>query len=71
MCVCRDDFIPIPGTKRVKYLEENAKAIDVKLTKKEEKEFREEVEKAGGGKGERYPPAMLARCFGDSPELKS
>src|SRR5207248_3949855 len=27
-----DDIVPIPGTKRVKYLEENAKAEDVKLT---------------------------------------
>ena len=27
-----DDIVPIPGTKRVKYLEENAAATDVKLT---------------------------------------
>src|SRR5579862_9067807 len=27
-----DDVVPIPGTKRVKYLEENAGALDVKLT---------------------------------------
>jgi aryl-alcohol dehydrogenase-like predicted oxidoreductase len=27
-----DDVVPIPGTKRVKYLEENAGAVDVKLT---------------------------------------
>jgi aryl-alcohol dehydrogenase-like predicted oxidoreductase len=66
----RDDFIPIPGTKRVKYLEENAKAIDVTLTKEEELDFRKAVESVGGGKGERYPLAMLSRCFGDSPELK-
>ncbi|RDW74179.1 aldo-keto reductase yakc [Coleophoma crateriformis] len=64
-----EDFIPIPGTKRVKYLEENAKAVDVKLSKEEELEIRKEIEKVGGGKGERYPPAMLSKCFGDSPEL--
>ncbi|KAK2615611.1 hypothetical protein N8I77_002355 [Diaporthe amygdali] len=64
-----DDFIPIPGTKRVKYLEENAKAIEVQLSPDEVREIRAEVEKVGGGKGERYPPAMLAKCFGDSPEL--
>jgi len=29
----RDDIVPIPGTKRQKYLEENVKAIDVKLSK--------------------------------------
>jgi len=65
-----DDFIPIPGTKRRKYLEENAKAVDVKLTPEEEKEIRGEIDKAGGGKGARYPPLMMQKCFGDSPELK-
>jgi aryl-alcohol dehydrogenase-like predicted oxidoreductase len=65
-----DDFIPIPGTKRVKYLEENAKAPDVTLSKEEEQEIRKEIEKVGGGKGERYPPAMMLKCFGDSPELE-
>jgi aryl-alcohol dehydrogenase-like predicted oxidoreductase len=65
-----DDFIPIPGTKRRKYLEENAKATDVKLSKQEVQEIRQEIEKAGGGKGARYPPAMMAKCFGDSPEQK-
>jgi len=64
-----EDFIPIPGTKRVKYLEENAKAADVKLTEEEVKEIRAEIEKVGGGFGERYPPAMVSACFGDSPEL--
>jgi aryl-alcohol dehydrogenase-like predicted oxidoreductase len=64
-----EDFIPIPGTKRVKYLEENAKASDVKLSEAEVQEIRDEIEKVGGGKGDRYPPAMMHRCFGDSPEL--
>ena len=27
-----DDIVPIPGTKRVKYLEENARAVDLQLT---------------------------------------
>jgi aryl-alcohol dehydrogenase-like predicted oxidoreductase len=66
-----EDFIPIPGTKRVKYLEENAKAVDVHLSEAEVGEIRKEIEKVGGGKGERYPPALLAKCFGDSPELPS
>lgn len=30
-----EDIIPIPGTNKVKYLEENIKALDVKLTKDE------------------------------------
>lgn len=66
-----DDFIAIPGTKRVKYLEENAKAVDVTLTEEEERVFRKAVESVGGGKGARYPPAMMSKCFGDSPELKA
>lgn len=65
------DFIPIPGTKRVKYLEENVKAVEVQLTKEEVAEIRSVIESAGGGKGERYPAAMMARCFGDSPELSA
>ena len=63
-----DDFLPIPGTKRVKYLEENAASVNVHLSDEEIKLIRGEVEKVGGGKGERYPPAMLSKCFGDSPE---
>ena len=65
------DFIPIPGTKRVKYLEENAKAVNVELSKEEETKIREAINSVGGSKGERYPPAMLSKCFGDSPELDS
>ena len=66
-----DDFIPIPGTKRVKYFEENAKAVDVRFSEAEVQEIRREIEKVGGGQGARYPPAMMNRCFGDSPELPS
>lgn len=64
-----EDFIPIPGTKRVKYLEENAKAAEVELSAAEDKEIRAAIEKAGGSKGARYPPAMMSKCFGDSPEV--
>ena len=34
-----DDVVPIPGTKRVKYLEENIAALDVKLSDAEVKEL--------------------------------
>ncbi|MEO8568926.1 MAG: aldo/keto reductase, partial [Ginsengibacter sp.] len=30
-----DDIIPIPGTKRIKYLEENAKAVDISLSRQD------------------------------------
>ncbi|EMD00079.1 hypothetical protein BAUCODRAFT_364570 [Baudoinia panamericana UAMH 10762] len=66
-----DNIIPIPGTKRIKYLEENAGAANVHLTKEEIQEFRHAIESVGGVKGERYPPQVLATCFADSPELKA
>ncbi|QDS78191.1 hypothetical protein FKW77_005599 [Venturia effusa] len=66
-----EDFIPIPGTKRIRYLEENSAAVDVKLSGGDVQQLRAEIEKVGGSKGERYPAAMMLRCFGDSPELLS
>ncbi|KAF2117418.1 aldo-keto reductase [Lophiotrema nucula] len=64
-----DDFIPIPGTKTVKYLKENAGAVDVTLSKDDEKRIREAVDAAGGRKGSRYPESFMASTFGDTPEL--
>jgi len=48
-----DDVVPIPGTKRVRYLEENAAAADVELTD-EELERLEAVFPPGAAAGERY-----------------
>lgn len=64
-----EDFIPIPGTKRVKYLEENAQAVHVTLSEEEVATIRKAIESVGGSKGARYPPALLASCFADSVEL--
>lgn len=64
-----EDFIPIPGTKRVKYLQENAKAADVKISEAELEEIRAAIDKVGGMRGERYPAALMGACFGDSPEV--
>ncbi|KAJ4355478.1 uncharacterized protein N0V89_003494 [Didymosphaeria variabile] len=64
-----EDVIPIPGTKRVKYLEENARAAEITLSGEEQRRIRGAIESVGGSKGARYPPAMMARCFGDSPEV--
>ncbi|KAI1816676.1 aldo-keto reductase [Poronia punctata] len=64
-----EDIIPIPGTKRLKYLEENMKAVDFSLTKEEEARIRKTIDSVGGSKGERYAPAMSSVLFGDSPEL--
>ena len=40
-----EDIIPIPGTKRIKYLEENASAVDVNLTEEDLKTLDELVSK--------------------------
>ncbi|QXV63167.1 aldo/keto reductase [Amycolatopsis sp. TNS106] len=57
-----DDVVPIPGTKRRKYLEENAAAADLKLSEVDI----EAIEKAAPAEafaGERYPE-RLARAAG-------
>jgi len=48
-----DGIVPIPGTKRIKYLEENAKAVDIKLSKEDLKKL-DEAAPFGVTKGPRY-----------------
>jgi aryl-alcohol dehydrogenase-like predicted oxidoreductase len=49
-----EDIVPIPGTKRVRYLEENAAADDVALTP-QDLERLDEAAPVGAAAGERYP----------------
>jgi aryl-alcohol dehydrogenase-like predicted oxidoreductase len=49
-----EDIVPIPGTKRRRYLDENAEAVDVELTE-EELERLEQAFPKGAAAGERYP----------------
>jgi aryl-alcohol dehydrogenase-like predicted oxidoreductase len=58
-----NDIIPIPGTKRIKYLEENVGALDVKLTAEDLKRI-EEVAPKGAASGLRYPEAMMSLVNG-------
>ncbi|MFE5032439.1 aldo/keto reductase [Streptomyces sp. NPDC056683] len=51
-----DDIVPIPGTKRVAYLEQNAGAVDVELTKEDLARIEAEVPRAAG---ERYDEAGM------------
>jgi len=53
------DVVPIPGTKRRKYLEENVAALDVKLTADDLRRI-DEVAPAGAAAGPRYPEFMMA-----------
>jgi aryl-alcohol dehydrogenase-like predicted oxidoreductase len=54
-----EGIIPIPGTKRRKYLEENVGALRVKLTAEELRRI-EEVAPKGAAAGTRYPEAMMS-----------
>jgi len=55
-----DDVVPIPGTKRRKYLEENAVAATIELTP-DDLERIDEVAPHGAAAGERYAPGAMAR----------
>ncbi len=54
------DVVPIPGTKKRKYLEENAGAVNVKLTPDDLRRI-DEVAPKGVAAGERYPAAAMQR----------
>lgn len=54
------DIVPIPGTKRLAYLEENAKAADISLSTEELGRLSHAFP-PGAAAGDRYPPAMLKR----------
>ena len=53
-----DDIVPIPGTKRRKYLEENAAAVDLELTSDDLRHLTE-VFPSGAASGMRYPQQMM------------
>jgi len=53
-----EDIIPIPGTKRRKYLEENVHALNVKLSAGDLRHI-EEVAPHGSAAGLRYPDYMM------------
>jgi aryl-alcohol dehydrogenase-like predicted oxidoreductase len=55
----RDEMIPIPGTKRVRYLEDNMGALAVKLTENDLREIDERFQQIAVV-GERYAPDMMA-----------
>jgi aryl-alcohol dehydrogenase-like predicted oxidoreductase len=54
-----DDIVPIPGTKRRKYLEENVGALMVKLTPEDLRRV-DEVAPHGAAAGNRYNEVMMA-----------
>lgn len=63
-----EDIIPIPGTKKIKYAEQNMGALKVQLTK-EDTEF---IRKAIADTeiiGDRYPAQIMGMLYADTPEL--
>jgi aryl-alcohol dehydrogenase-like predicted oxidoreductase len=53
-----ENIFPIPGTKRIKYLEENAGAVSIILTKEELKQL-DDISPKGAAAGLRYPEAAM------------
>ncbi|HEY9713394.1 MAG TPA: aldo/keto reductase, partial [Chroococcales cyanobacterium] len=53
-----DSIVPIPGTKRVGYLEENVAAHEIRLDKRDLEELNALAAKTSGP---RYEPDMMAR----------
>jgi aryl-alcohol dehydrogenase-like predicted oxidoreductase len=54
-----EDMVPIPGTKRVRYLEENMGALQIKLTESDRKKIADRFAQIPVV-GERYTPDMMA-----------
>ena len=54
------DIVPIPGTKRVAYLEENAKAAELSFSAEEMGRLTHAFP-PGAAAGDRYPPALMKR----------
>jgi aryl-alcohol dehydrogenase-like predicted oxidoreductase len=58
-----DNIVPIPGTKRRKYLEENAAGMDLKLTAEDLRRL-SEIFPSGAASGTRYPEHMMSLING-------
>ncbi|MBA3442687.1 MAG: aldo/keto reductase, partial [Pyrinomonadaceae bacterium] len=54
-----EDIVPIPGTKRRKYLEQNVAALEVRLTPEDLRRI-DEIAPKGVAAGARYPEAMMS-----------
>ncbi len=61
-----NDIVPIPGTKRVAYLEQNLAALNVKLTAEELRTI-DELLPPGAATGERYPGLAMSKVLVEAP----
>ncbi|CAE6448947.1 unnamed protein product [Rhizoctonia solani] len=62
-----DDIIPIPGTKNIKYAEENISALKIKLSSEEIKAIRQAIVETELT-GDQYPAGFMQALYGDTPE---
>jgi aryl-alcohol dehydrogenase-like predicted oxidoreductase len=58
-----ENIVPIPGTKRRKYLEENIAALDIKLSAEDLRRI-DEIFPTGAAAGLRYPEHMMSTVNG-------
>ncbi|ESR36573.1 putative aldo-keto reductase 2 [Citrus sinensis] len=65
-----DDVCPIPGTTKIANLNENIKALSVKITPEEMAEL-EAIASADNVKGDRYPSSLGTYKTADTPPLSS
>lgn len=63
------DIFPIPGTKKIKYLEENVGAYNVSLTPEEDQDIRDAIERAEVH-GTRVAERLMESLFMDTPPLR-
>ncbi|KAH8806688.1 Aldo/keto reductase [Flagelloscypha sp. PMI_526] len=62
--------IPIPGTRKTKYVKENQDSANIKLSKEEIEAIRKVAEEADkAAVGDRYPEGMKETLFVDTPPL--
>jgi aryl-alcohol dehydrogenase-like predicted oxidoreductase len=61
-----DDIVPIPGTKRIKYLEQNLEAIRIKLNQ-DELETIDRLFPPGAASGARYAEGAMKRVMIEAP----
>jgi len=55
-----EDIVPIPGTKRIRYIEQNAAAVDIELTEDEMEQINK-VFPPYAAAGDRYPAELMKR----------
>lgn len=64
--------IPIPGSKQIKYIEENIESAKVKLSEEDLKKIRALADATEKNvTGDRYPPGFMEQILADTPPLES